>query len=153
LEVPPFVVDANIHPKKLEVKLQREGNIRELFRELFKGHKTHIPSLNQERHPYKAEPELLGILEDTILIVNWMESLYFIDQHLLAERINYEKGQTSDKACKGAIKAGDKLSPAQVRAMLKEWVGLQNPHTCPHGRPIYYRLPLKEIYQQIGRDR
>jgi DNA mismatch repair ATPase MutL len=34
------VVDANIHPKKLEVKLQREGNIRELFRELFKGHKN-----------------------------------------------------------------------------------------------------------------
>jgi DNA mismatch repair protein MutL len=62
LEVPPFVVDANIHPKKLEVKIQREGNIRELFRELFKGHKTHIPSLKQERHPYKAEPELLGIL-------------------------------------------------------------------------------------------
>jgi len=153
LEVPPFVVDANIHPKKLEVKLQREGNIKELFRELFKGHKTHIPSLKQESHPYKAEPELLGILEDTILIVNWMESLYFIDQHLLAERINYEKGQTSDKACKGAIKAGDKLSPAQVRAMLKEWVGLQNPHTCPHGRPIYYRLPLKEVYQQLGRER
>jgi len=36
--------------------------------------------------------------------------------------------------------------------MLKEWVELQNPHTCPHGRPIYYRLPLKEVYQQIGRE-
>ncbi len=151
LEIPPFAVDVNVHSKKLEVRFQREGKVKEFFGELFRRHQAYTPMLKQEENLYRAEPELVGFLEYTVLIVRWMESLYFIDQHLLAERINYERGQSSNKACKGAIKAGDKLSPSQAKALIKEWLNLQNPHTCPHGRPIYYRLPLKEIYQQIGR--
>ncbi|WP_333784485.1 DNA mismatch repair endonuclease MutL [Thermocrinis sp.] len=151
LELPPFMLDINVHPKKADVRLIQEGKVKELLGELLKKQSVYIPSLAQEKYEYRTEPELVGIIEDTILVVKWMESLYFIDQHLLAERINYEMGFSSDKACKTAIKAGEKLSHAQINSLLKKWVELNNPHTCPHGRPLYYRIPLKEIYQQIGR--
>ncbi|WP_448583383.1 DNA mismatch repair endonuclease MutL [Thermocrinis sp.] len=152
LEAPPFMLDINVHPKKAEVRLIQEGKVKELISELLKKQIAYIPSLAQEKCEYRVEPELVGIIENTILVVRWMESLYFIDQHLLSERINYEMGLSSDRACKTAIKAGEKLSLAQVKSLLKEWARLDNPHTCPHGRPLYYRIPLKDIYQQIGRN-
>ncbi len=151
LELPPFMLDINVHPKKTDVRLIQEGRVKEFIGQLLKKQSAYIPSLAQEKYEYRTEPELVGIIEDTILVVKWMESLYFIDQHLLAERINYEMGFSSDKACRTAIKAGEKLSQSQAKNLLKEWVNLDNPHTCPHGRPLYYRISLKEIYQNIGR--
>jgi DNA mismatch repair protein MutL len=38
-------------------------------------------------------------------------------------------------ACKAAVKAGDPLPPAQIRALLEEAKTLEHGHTCPHGRP------------------
>ena len=38
-------------------------------------------------------------------------------------------------ACKAAVKAGDPLAPAQIRALLEEASTLEHGHTCPHGRP------------------
>jgi len=152
LEVPPFMLDVNVHPKKAEVRLVQEGKVKEFVGEVFQREKAYFPVLAQKSSDYATEPELVGVMDDAILVVKWMDSLYFIDQHLLAERLNYEMGMSSDRACKKAIKAGDKISLVQAKQLLRKWTKLNNPYTCPHGRPIYYKIPLKEIYQQIGRD-
>ncbi|WP_448587468.1 DNA mismatch repair endonuclease MutL [Thermocrinis sp.] len=151
LEMPQYMLDVNVHPKKWDVRLMQVGKVKELISESIKR-KAYLPSLSQEKGHYSAEPELVGIIESTIIVAKWMDSLYFIDQHLLEERINYEKGLSSERACKSAIKAGEKLSTAQANKLLKEWTKLSNPHTCPHGRPMHYRIPLKEVYKQIGRE-
>ena len=54
-------------------------------------------------------------------------------------------------ACKSAIKAGDKLSDRQIRALLS---GMQNgvPLQCPHGRPAvlaYTRRDLDKLFKRI----
>lgn len=45
-------------------------------------------------------------------------------------------------ACRSAIRNGTSLSLEQMQSLLEKWVRTRNPHTCPHGRPIY--LPLAE---------
>lgn len=43
-------------------------------------------------------------------------------------------------ACRSAIRNGTPLSPGQQQQLLNQWQRSRNPHTCPHGRPIYLAL-------------
>ena len=45
-------------------------------------------------------------------------------------------------ACRTAIRNGTPLDLSYMQNLLDRWINTQNPHTCPHGRPIY--LPLAE---------
>ena len=54
-------------------------------------------------------------------------------------------------ACKAAVKAGDKLSYAEMNALLKELYGTSNPTTCPHGRPTLVRISRSELEKMFGR--
>lgn len=49
-------------------------------------------------------------------------------------------------ACKGAVKAHYKLSESEVRYLFNELSQLDNPHTCPHGRPIIMNISMNELY-------
>lgn len=43
-------------------------------------------------------------------------------------------------ACRSAIRNGTPLSLPQMQQLLNDWQRTRNPHTCPHGRPIYLSL-------------
>jgi DNA mismatch repair protein MutL len=38
-------------------------------------------------------------------------------------------------ACRGAVMSGDRLSEAEIVALLQQAQQLEHPHNCPHGRP------------------
>lgn len=48
-------------------------------------------------------------------------------------------------ACRGAVKAGQTLSPREVRALLEKMARALYPYTCPHGRPTVIRLSEKDL--------
>lgn len=55
-------------------------------------------------------------------------------------------------ACKRAIKSGyipEKFEDTEE--LFKRYLKCRNRETCPHGRPIYYRMKKQKIYSQIGR--
>jgi DNA mismatch repair protein MutL len=54
-------------------------------------------------------------------------------------------------ACQAAIKKNRSLSRAEAERLLADLTGVQDPHRCPHGRPIVLRLPHPEIERRIGR--
>jgi DNA mismatch repair protein MutL len=43
-------------------------------------------------------------------------------------------------ACRSAIRNGTALTLPQMQTLLDDWQRTRNPHTCPHGRPIYLSL-------------
>jgi DNA mismatch repair protein MutL len=51
-------------------------------------------------------------------------------------------GACASLACRTAIRNGTPLDLPDMQNLLDRWINTQNPHTCPHGRPIY--LPLAE---------
>jgi DNA mismatch repair protein MutL len=55
-------------------------------------------------------------------------------------------------ACRGAIKAGQRLSPAEMQALIDRLFATENPYTCPHGRPIVIRLTVEELARKFGRS-
>ncbi len=54
-------------------------------------------------------------------------------------------------ACKGAIKANDPLAPQEAKALIQKLDRARHPFSCPHGRPSYFRLPLRQIEREFGR--
>ncbi|RLS54885.1 MAG: DNA mismatch repair endonuclease MutL [Planctomycetota bacterium] len=54
-------------------------------------------------------------------------------------------------ACKAAIKAGQRLSPEEITALLDQRHLCDDHHHCPHGRPTSLKLSKMELDRQFGR--
>jgi len=54
-------------------------------------------------------------------------------------------------ACHSVVRAGDALSPAEVRALLESMDGVDFKAHCPHGRPVLLRISVNEIARRFGR--
>jgi len=54
-------------------------------------------------------------------------------------------------ACKAAVKAKMRLADDEVRSLIDELLSLQNPFTCPHGRPTAIRMDKNDIEKKFGR--
>lgn len=54
-------------------------------------------------------------------------------------------------ACKSAVKANDKLSLDEMKSLINELRFIDNPFTCPHGRPTIIKLTLYELEKRFKR--
>ena len=54
-------------------------------------------------------------------------------------------------ACKAAVKAHDRLSVAEGRTLVEQLMTLENPFTCPHGRPTIIELTKYEQEKKFKR--
>ncbi len=55
-------------------------------------------------------------------------------------------------ACKSAVKANKKLDEREIEALLSRLAALENPYTCPHGRPAILKLrrvELEKLFKRI----
>ena len=84
---------------------------------------------------YFSDIDIKKFLDDVLSDINTLKTLS-------VERLLFDK--LAQKACKSAIKAGDKLSDNEIDALLSELkgnLGLK----CPHGRPIAIKITRTEI--------
>jgi len=54
-------------------------------------------------------------------------------------------------SCKAAIKAGDRLSAAEIQALVEQRAQFQDSHHCPHGRPTMLVFTREELDKQFKR--
>lgn len=54
-------------------------------------------------------------------------------------------------ACKGAVKAGQRLDPEVMKGLLVRLADAENPFACPHGRPIVVEIGQAELERRFGR--
>jgi DNA mismatch repair protein MutL len=55
-------------------------------------------------------------------------------------------------ACRAAIKINMELAPEKMRWLIDELLKMENPATCPHGRPIILRITSREIEKGFQRS-
>lgn len=54
-------------------------------------------------------------------------------------------------ACKAAIKANDPMEAFEVKKLVEDLKGLEDPYTCPHGRPIIVSITQLEFEKMFKR--
>lgn len=54
-------------------------------------------------------------------------------------------------ACHAAVKAGDRLAPSEIEALMSQWDATQNAHHCPHGRPTALIFTREELDRRFKR--
>ena len=69
----------------------------------------------------------------------------------LREGQDIKRALAAAVACKAAVKAGHRLSEAQMRALIVELLKCHEPYRCPHGRPtivVMSRDDLERIFRR-----
>jgi DNA mismatch repair protein MutL len=94
-------------------------------------------------------PALLPGLEIAALVRDLGEELAEWDATLsLKERIDSVCGTL---ACHTSVRAGNRLSQAEMDALLRQMEATPNSGQCNHGRPTYVSLALADIERLFGR--
>ena len=78
---------------------------------------------------------------------------------IIDELLGANKTEKSEKefrflatlACKAAVKGRMRLDEKEQLALIEEMVKLDNPFTCPHGRPTAYEITKYEIERRFLR--
>jgi len=55
-------------------------------------------------------------------------------------------------ACKAAVKAGDNLTETEAHGLITKMLSLENPFTCPHGRPTIVEITRQELARRFKRS-
>lgn len=61
------------------------------------------------------------------------------------------EGMLATVACHASVRAGKPLTLHEARALLDELAAEGSPLTCPHGRPLFRKIPHKEVERWLGR--
>ncbi|MEQ8247390.1 MAG: DNA mismatch repair endonuclease MutL [Alphaproteobacteria bacterium] len=97
----------------------------------------------------REQPALLGEVDLQGLLRDLADDLAeFDDATTLTERLN---DVCSTMACHGSVRAGRRLSVAEMNALLREMEATPNSGQCNHGRPTYIELQLPDIERLFGR--
>ena len=54
-------------------------------------------------------------------------------------------------ACSKAIKSGDKINNIEIESLINQLKMVENPYTCPHGRPTIIEISKNDIEKQFKR--
>jgi len=79
--------------------------------------------------------------------LSWREQLQHLLTHVQASgQVEWEEQDLlATLACHSAVRAGDRLSPAQMEAIVAQWLACTLPWSCPHGRPIAHLISADEL--------
>jgi DNA mismatch repair protein MutL len=97
----------------------------------------------------RETPSLLGKTNAAALLRDLAEHMAEWDEALPLERRLMHVAATM--ACHGSVRAGRRLRPEEMNALLREMEDTPNSGQCNHGRPTYVELKLADIEKLFGR--
>ena len=98
----------------------------------------------------RETPSMLGEIDVQGLLCDLAEHIAEWDDELPLERRLLHVSATM--ACHGSVRAGRRLKPDEMNALLREMEETPNSGQCNHGRPTYVELKLTDIERLFGRS-
>ena len=94
-------------------------------------------------------PAILGQANASTMINDIIEELQHLGSStILEDKINYVLATMS---CHGSVRAGRRLNPDEMNALLREMEVTPRSGQCNHGRPTWIALSLKDIEKLFSR--
>jgi len=97
----------------------------------------------------RETPSLLGEIDAGALVRDLAEHMAEWDEALPLERRLMHVAATL--SCHGSVRAGRRLKPEEMNALLREMEQTPNSGQCNHGRPTYVELKLADVERLFGR--
>lgn len=97
----------------------------------------------------RGTPDWFGQRNFSAMLTDALDDL--ADEGTTAQVETARDALLSRMACHGSIRAGDQVSPAEVRQLLADLDQVDFGANCPHGRPVYLPITLEELEVRFER--
>lgn len=97
----------------------------------------------------RSVPDIWGGLDTQRLISELIDEI--LAEAPLKDPLGLIEDKIISKSCKSAIKANQWLSMPEMIALCDQLAALDNPFTCPHGRPIIIHMTRYDLEKQFKR--
>jgi len=136
-----------VSPKTIELKPEEAALLRaneELLEKL--GFK--IDHFGKTTFRIRGVPVIFGEVQEKDILHSILDELSDWSSNSLEER---REEMIKYMACHDSVTAGDKLSITSAKLLLEKLGKMENPYTCPHGRPTIVSFAEKEIEKWFKR--
>lgn len=137
-----------LFPQRVSLDTLRAAAMQE-FSEFFEALGFEIEHFGGNDYALKAVPAILGKARHDKLIKDALDDLSAVGRSdRIAEALD---AILVRMACHGSIRAGDDTNAAEARELFRQMDAIDFGANCPHGRPVYFRMPLTELEAAFGR--
>ena len=117
-------------------------------KELLEGFGFEIESFTTDTFALKAVPY---ILKEPSKVEFFMEILDKLEQEKIESLYDEKQNCIATMACKAAVKGHDFMTEIEAQGMIEQLLKLENPFSCPHGRPIIIEMTKYELEKKFKR--
>lgn len=127
-----------------------EKNILENNKELFKEMGFYLEPFGEYQYKITAHPVIIKDKMDKKMIKEIIEK---IKEKEKTEKKEILKDLIATTACRAAFKAGDILREEEIENLISNYFEIEEPFSCPHGRPPVIKISFSEIEKMFKRKK
>jgi DNA mismatch repair protein MutL len=133
-----------LEPITFEVSPRQEAILKSRYQDLA-GFGFNIEPFGERTFLVRALPALIHDKDWAGVLRELLDSLS------QGNKSDWSEDVTITMACHGAIRAGQSLTDAEMRELVRQLEQCASPHTCPHGRPTMIHLSSSQLKKEFGR--
>ncbi len=121
--------------------------------ELVKAHRQTLAEYGFSVEPFGTRTCLVRTVPLLLNSKDWMGLLrQLLDFLGTGDEMRRTEEVAASMACHAAIKAGQELTVAEMRELVRQLERKDIPHTCPHGRPVMIYIGTAKLAREFGRS-
>jgi len=133
-----------LEPMTLEVS-PRQG-------EVLRSHYEALAEFGFSIEPFGDRTFLVRAVPALVYRKDWVGMLReLLDSLAEGGKGDWVEGIAKSIACHGAVRAGQALTDAEMRELVRQLEQTATPRTCPHGRPTMIHLSSGQLKKEFGR--
>ena len=137
-------VQGLLEPMTLEVSPKQE--------EVLRSHCEDLAEFGFSIKPFGDKTFLVRAVPALFYNKDWAGMLReLLDSISEGDKGDWIGGVAKSMACHSAVVAGQVLTDAEMRELVRQLEQAAAPHTCPHGRPTMIRLSSGQLKREFGR--
>ena len=135
-----------LEPLVVEMSPEEQGLVAE--------HGELLTGYGFQAEPFGEQAVLLRAVPAGLAAVEPGRALHDVLDYLESDDLrgySWEERIMASVACHSAVRAGQTLSEQEMREMVRLLEAADNPHACPHGRPIIVHMSTAQLEREFDR--